>query len=106
MKVHPDGTGARKKNGPQAIGKSRGGWTTKIHLGAADACTAVSFAVAPGQAGDAPEGRKVLARTALWAAYVVMDRAYESDETRQCVRALGGHSGRAPQEQPPRSVGV
>jgi len=28
-----------KKNGPQAIGKSRGGWTTKIHLVAADART-------------------------------------------------------------------
>ena len=28
-KVHPDGTGALKKNGPQAIGKSRGGWSTK-----------------------------------------------------------------------------
>jgi transposase len=25
MKVHPDGTGAPKKNGPQAIGRSRGG---------------------------------------------------------------------------------
>jgi transposase len=29
IKVHPDGTGALKKNGPQAIGKSRGGWNTK-----------------------------------------------------------------------------
>ena len=45
--------------------------------------------MSPGHAGDAPEGRKLLARTALWADYVVMDRAYESDETRQCVRALG-----------------
>ena len=26
-----------KKNGPQAIGKSRGGWSTKIHMVAADA---------------------------------------------------------------------
>ena len=37
VKVHPDGTGALKKNGPQSIGKSRGGWTTKIHMVAADA---------------------------------------------------------------------
>ena len=34
IKVHPDGTGALK-NGPQAIGKSRGGWNTKVHLVAA-----------------------------------------------------------------------
>jgi len=32
VRVHPDGTGGLKK-GPQAIGKSRGGWTTKIHNG-------------------------------------------------------------------------
>ena len=32
VKVHPDGTGAFKRNGPQSIGKSRGGWTTKIHM--------------------------------------------------------------------------
>lgn len=32
---------ARQKNGSQSIGKSRGGWTTKLHLVAADARTAV-----------------------------------------------------------------
>ena len=32
VKVHPDGTGAQKRNGPQSIGKSRGGWNTKIHM--------------------------------------------------------------------------
>ena len=62
VKVHPDGTGARKKNGPQAIDKSRGGWITKIHLVATDARTAVTFSLSPGQAHDAPEGRKLLRR--------------------------------------------
>ena len=28
----PMASGACKKNGPQSIGKSRGGWTTKIHM--------------------------------------------------------------------------
>ena len=54
--------GCVKKNGPQAIGKSRGGWTTKIHMVAADARTAVTFSLSPGQAHDAPEGRKLLTR--------------------------------------------
>src|SRR5664280_1948934 len=49
-----------KKNGPQAIGKSRGGWTTKIHMVAADARTAITFALSPGQASDTIEGRKLL----------------------------------------------
>ena len=61
VKVHPDGTGALKKNGPQAIGKSRGGWTTKIHMVAANARTAITFALSPGQASDAVEGRELLA---------------------------------------------
>ena len=54
VKVHPDGTGARK-NGPQAIGKSRGGWNTKIHLVAANDRIALTFALSPGQAHDAPK---------------------------------------------------
>jgi hypothetical protein len=41
VKVHPDGTGALK-NRPPVIGKSRGGWTNKIHLVAADAQTAIT----------------------------------------------------------------
>jgi hypothetical protein len=60
IKVHPDGTGALKKR-TQAIGKSRGGWTTKIHMVAADARTAITFSLSPGQAGDAPLGRELLA---------------------------------------------
>ena len=47
VKVHPDGTGALKKNGPQSIGKSRGGWTTKIHMVAADARTAHDLLALP-----------------------------------------------------------
>jgi transposase len=31
VKVHPDAHRASKKNGKQAIGKSRGGWNTKIN---------------------------------------------------------------------------
>jgi len=31
--VHPDGTGSQKTNGPQSIGKSRGGWNMETHMG-------------------------------------------------------------------------
>ncbi|WP_319559150.1 IS5 family transposase [Marispirochaeta sp.] len=91
VKVHPDGTGALKKNGPQSIGKSRAGWTTKIHMVAAGAQTAVTFSLSPGQAGDAPEGRKLLntLKDKRWkGTKVLMDRAYEGDETRQLVLDL------------------
>ena len=53
---------------------------------------AVAFSLSPGQAGDAPEGRKLLKRLenrGLEGVQVVMDRAYEGDETRQWVLDLG-----------------
>ena len=76
-----------KKNGPQAIGKSRGGWNTKIHLVAANARTAIIFCLSPGEAHDAPEGRDLLPELGPMpeGLPLVMDRAYESDETRQLV---------------------
>ncbi len=49
----------------------------------------MSFSLSPGNAGDAPEGRELLKRTNLSAKYVIMDRAYEGDETRQLVLDLG-----------------
>ena len=55
--VHPDGTGARKTNGPQSIGKSRGGWYAKIHMVSASGRQAMIFRLSDGQAHDAPEGR-------------------------------------------------
>jgi transposase len=58
---------------------------------AADARTAITFALSPGQAHDAPEGRKLL-RTlgkAPWPLHLLMDRAYEGDETRQLALDLG-----------------
>ncbi len=55
---------------------------------AADERTAVTFSLSPGQAGDAPEGRKLLEtlRNSGWdGTKVIMDRAYEGNETRQLV---------------------
>src|SRR5680860_165149 len=80
-----------KKNGPQAIGKSRGGWTTKIHMVAADARTAITFALSPGQHHDAPAGRQLLRKMGKVSSplYLLMDRAYEGDETRQLALDLG-----------------
>jgi len=90
IKVHPDGTGALK-NGSQAIGKSRGGWNTKIHMVAADARTAVVFALSPGNAHDAPEGRALLEDLGPMpqGLPMLMDKAYEGNETRQLVLDLG-----------------
>src|ERR1700678_799103 len=80
-----------KKNGPQAIGKSRGGWNTKIHMVAADARTAIVFALSPGHDHDAPHGRALLDELGAMPDRLpmLMDRAYEGNETRQLVLDLG-----------------
>ena len=91
IKVHPGRHRRVKKNGPQSIGKSRGGWTTKVHLVAADARTAVAFSLSPGEAHDAPEGRELLQALGPMPGSIplVMDRAYEDNQTRQLVLDLG-----------------
>ncbi len=68
-------------NGPQSIGKSRGGWYAKIRMVSASGR----------QAHEVPEGR---ALPESWAdpgagAPLAMDRACEGDKTRRLVRDLG-----------------
>ena len=79
------------KNGPQAIGKSRVGWDTKIHMVAADPRTAVTFSLSSGQAHNAPEGRRLLNSLGPTSRpmHLLMDRAYEGNETRQLALDLG-----------------
>jgi transposase len=86
VKVHP--------NGPQAIGKSRGGWNTKLHLVAADARTAITFALSPGHVHDAPKGRELLRELGAMpeGLALLMDRACEGNETRQLALVLGNLS--------------
>ncbi len=56
---------------------------------AADARTAITFALSPGNAHDAPEGRELLRDLGTFPGMpVIMDRAYEGNETRQLVLAL------------------
>ena len=96
VEVHPDGTAALRGSGPQGTGKSRGAWTTKIHMIAINDRTALAFKISPDQDHDAPVGRDLIrgltdapeegqgsrgdapgeGRRCL-----VMDRAYEGDET-------------------------
>jgi len=57
---------------------------------AADARTAITFALSAGEAHDAPEGRKLLRSLgqASGPVHLLMDRAYEGDETRQLALDL------------------
>jgi transposase len=58
---------------------------------AADARTAITFSLSPGQAHDAPVGRALLGRLGApnRPVHLLMDRAYEGNETRQLALDLG-----------------
>jgi transposase len=60
-------------------------------LVAADAQCALTFSLSPGHAGDAPHGRQLLRdwNPPEGITHVIMDRAYEGNETRQLVLELG-----------------
>ena len=60
---------------------------------AADARTAVTFSLSPGQAHEAPQGRRLLNRLGAQnqKRFLLMDRAYEGDNTRQLALDLGYH---------------
>ena len=90
VKVHPDGTEALKK-------RTAGHWEIarrvehKIHMVAADDRTAITFALSPGNDHDAPHGRALLEELGPMpeGLPLLMDRAYEGNETRQLVLDLG-----------------
>ncbi|MFH9244094.1 transposase [Streptomyces lydicus] len=82
----------------RALGRSRGGLTTKIYLAADSRCRPLTIVLTPGQAGDAPAFEQVMAR--LWVprrvgrprirpALVLADKAYSSRAIRCHLRRRG-----------------
>ncbi|WUT93804.1 IS5 family transposase [Streptomyces sp. NBC_00667] len=101
VRAHQHAAGARQKGAPagephdHALGRSRGGLTTKIHLAADGHCRPLAFAVTPGQAGDAPAFTQVMAairvarpkgRPRTRPAVVLADKAYSSRAIREHLR--------------------
>lgn len=86
--------GGREKRGPddpapsdQALGRSRGGLSTKIHLAVRGLGCPVRFVITAGQKGDAPQAEALLAD--LPAAVVLADAAYDSDQLREAIAGKG-----------------
>jgi transposase len=70
---------------------SCGGRTTKIHLAAASDRIAVIFSLSGGEKHDAPEGRKLIKQLQPTEepCSLLMDRAYEDNETRELSKIKG-----------------
>lgn len=75
---------ARKKN---AIGRSRGGHSTKIHARVDALGLLVALALSPGQVHDSVKAIELI--EARWADAYIMDRAYDAMSIRNRIEDLG-----------------
>jgi transposase len=87
VRAHQHAAGAPKKNGDQAIGRSRGGLTTKIHALVDGLGMLARFRLTGGQAGDSPEALPLLDE--LKPASLAADKAYDSNAILQHLESTG-----------------
>ncbi len=109
-RAHQHAAGARKRPDAQveppgdepddhALGRSRGGWTTKLHLACEQGRKVLAFVVTGGQRGDSPQFATVLGRVRVPRPgggrprtrpdRVLADKAYSSKANRAYLRRRG-----------------
>jgi transposase len=89
VKAHPHAAGALRRTGGQAgeaLGRSRGGLTTKIHAAVSERGELLRFILTGGQVNDVTQAR-LLIRSGE--GHVVADRAYDSDAVIAHIEASG-----------------
>jgi transposase len=78
----------------QSIGKTKGGWNTKLHLVSCDDKTVITLMLTAGNVNDAPAGRELLMSYGEQDIIqnkrlpLLMDKAYEGNETRSIASIL------------------
>ncbi|WP_280277188.1 IS5 family transposase [Nocardia wallacei] len=113
-RAHPHAAGARREGGGQAeppggrgapepadhgLGRSRGGWTSKLHLACERGCRVLALLITAGQAADSPRfttvldaievGKPVGGRPRKRPDRVLADKAYSSRHNRDWLRRRG-----------------
>jgi transposase len=77
VKAHPHAAGALRRHGAQGLGRSRGGFTTKLHAVVTETGRLVRYVLTGGQVNDITQARGLLpAREGVG---IIADRAYDSD---------------------------
>ena len=79
VRAHASAAGAPKKGGQEAqsLGRTRGGFTTKLNLSLSDACMPLRFILIPGHRNDITQAHALLEGYCY--EYVIGDKAYDSD---------------------------
>ena len=84
VKAHQHASGARIGE-ERAIGKSRGGLTTKIHMAADAHGNQIDFEITGGQVHDAKAAKQLI--TKVRGENLIADKGYDSDRIREQVRS-------------------
>jgi transposase len=96
VRAHPSAAGSKKKwdgsggQEDQALGRSRGGFGTKLHGGFNGLGQPVELTVTPGQASDIGQAETLLADHDPET--VVADKAYDSDDLVEVIESRGGEA--------------
>lgn len=87
VRAHQHAAGARKKEGPQALGRSRGGMSTKIHAAVDALGNVVRWILTGGEAADVNSAASLI--EGLKADAVIADKAYDADELVDIIEVSG-----------------
>ena len=90
IRAHACAAGALKRKGgqdQQALGRSRGGFSTKIHVNVDALGNPVRFTLTAGQCHDITQAEALIA--GYESEYVIADKSYDADHFRQTIRASG-----------------
>ena len=90
ISVHQHASGARIGE-ERAIGKSRGGFTTKLHMAADAHGNPIYFEITGGEVHDSQEANKLIDNVGE-INNIIADKAYDSKSIRDHISLLGGES--------------
>ena len=90
----PERGGPKKSTAEfEALGRSRGGFSTKVHVICDALGTPLAFTLTPGQAGDCPQAAGLLERVAPERVEAVLaDRGYDSDALVAHIATMGAEA--------------
>jgi transposase len=96
IRAHPHAAGARieTRDGDEALGKSRGGWGTKIHAAVSGLMLPVTLHISAGQEADVSHAAGLLGAVPAGAQIgaVIADKGYDSKAVVAQVQAMGAQA--------------
>jgi transposase len=94
VRAHPCAAGASKKDDEdpedEALGRSRGGFSTKIHMAVDGHGNPVQFILTGGQRHDSTQAETMLED--FDADYVIADKGYDTDDLRETIAERGAEA--------------